>query len=230
MDARLLWLVLGMAAFVGSHFLLSHPLRRPLVRSLGEKGFSAVYSLVAIGTFTLAVLAFGHAMRGPELWDGHAALPWALASLLTYIATALLLASLTGNPALPGARVSGLSAVMPKGVFQVTRHPMMFSFMIWALAHILIAPTARGFVFMGGLIVLALGGSHLQDRKKEKRHGRDWRTWVKRTSFWPDLSKLGKLGSYWIAALLPWLAFTWLHMPFAHERAGIWALLNYISP
>ena len=26
-------------AFVGTHFILSHPLRRPLVRAVGEKGF-----------------------------------------------------------------------------------------------------------------------------------------------------------------------------------------------
>ena len=33
-------------AFVGTHFLMSHPLRSPMVSALGERGFAGVYSLV----------------------------------------------------------------------------------------------------------------------------------------------------------------------------------------
>ena len=33
-------------AFVGSHFLLSHPLRAPLVRVMGEAAFLALYSVI----------------------------------------------------------------------------------------------------------------------------------------------------------------------------------------
>src|SRR5690348_10341622 len=42
-------------AFVGLHFLLSHPLRGPLVRAIGEKPFQGVYSLISIITFGLMV-------------------------------------------------------------------------------------------------------------------------------------------------------------------------------
>ena len=34
--------VAAAVAFVGSHFLLSHPLRRPIVGAIGEKGFQGV--------------------------------------------------------------------------------------------------------------------------------------------------------------------------------------------
>lgn len=34
---------LAAAAFVGSHFALSHPLRGPLVARLGERGFLLLY-------------------------------------------------------------------------------------------------------------------------------------------------------------------------------------------
>ena len=37
-------------AFVGTHFLLSHPLRAPLVKALGAGGFMGVYVLVAFAT------------------------------------------------------------------------------------------------------------------------------------------------------------------------------------
>ena len=36
-------LLLANIAFVGSHFLMSHPLRRGLVKAFGGKGFLGVY-------------------------------------------------------------------------------------------------------------------------------------------------------------------------------------------
>lgn len=38
-------LLIAATAFVGTHFLMSHPLRAPLVSRLGEKGFLGLYSL-----------------------------------------------------------------------------------------------------------------------------------------------------------------------------------------
>ena len=42
--------VVAAITFVGTHFLMSHPLRAPLVRAVGEKGFLGLYSLVAFAT------------------------------------------------------------------------------------------------------------------------------------------------------------------------------------
>ncbi len=222
---ELIWLTTAMAAFLGTHFVLSHPLRAPLVRLIGLKGFLALYSLIAFATFGWVVVAFARTPAGPMLWDGMTALPWTLASLLTLVALALFMASLGGNPALAGARVHGLSAQLPRGVFKITRHPMMMAFAIWAVSHVVVAPTARTFILAGGITLLALAGSHLQDRKKKALHGGEWRAWVKRTSFWPDLAHAKELGVWLAAASFPWLAITWLHMPVAQIPAGIWGLL-----
>jgi hypothetical protein len=35
-------LALAALMFVGTHFLLSHPLRRPVFRRFGEKGFAGI--------------------------------------------------------------------------------------------------------------------------------------------------------------------------------------------
>ncbi|BEV02465.1 NnrU family protein [Novosphingobium olei] len=219
------WLIAAMAAFLGSHYLLSHPLRSPLVKMLGKNGFPAFYSLVALVTLGWAILAFGGAPRAPVLWDGYAVVPWTIASVLTLIALALFMASLAGNPALPGAKVHGLSAQLPRGVFKITRHPMMMGFALWAVSHIIISPSPRVFVLMGGVILLALGGSHLQDGKKKALYGSEWRSWVKRTSFWPNLAHARELGAWLAAAILPWIAVTWVHIPLAAIPAGIWRLL-----
>ncbi|WP_226016209.1 NnrU family protein [Novosphingobium sp. FKTRR1] len=217
---------LGIAAslFLASHFILSHPLRASLVRSLGAEAFLVVYSLIALVSFSWLMLCYGRVPAGVPLWDGHAPLPWAAASVLTVVALGLFLASLYRNPALAGAKLSGLETVLPYGVFRITRHPMMFAIAIWAFSHILIAPTGRGFVLMGTMILLALVGSHLQDRKKRALDGKNWRAWMKRTPFWPDVRQFGQIGALWGVALGLWVLITWAHIPLAGEPAGIWIL------
>lgn len=145
-----------------------------------------------------------------------------LSSLLTLVASALFLASLAGNPALPGTDVSGLSTRLPNGVFRVTRHPMMSAFTLWGMAHIIVAPSARTIILAGGVILLAVAGSRGQDAKKVKLYGQDWRVWMKRTSFLPNPAKFGELGLYWVAAVPVWLLLTWLHLKLALIPAGLW--------
>jgi len=61
-------LLLAAIAFVGTHFLLSHPLRAPLVRVMGEPAFLGVYSVIAVATFIWMIVAY----RSPEsFWQDH---------------------------------------------------------------------------------------------------------------------------------------------------------------
>jgi uncharacterized membrane protein len=229
MEPALTSLIAASVAFVGGHFVLSHPLRAPLVRGLGEKGFLGLYSLVSLATFAWMILAF-RAMprRGSPLWDGSGEALWIVASLLSLVALALFLGSLRGNPALPGAVVAAQGdQAAPRGVFRVTRHPMMWGFALWALSHILIAPTARTLVFAGAILVLALVGAHLQDRKKEALVGEAWRAWERRTSYWPRLGGLAGAGlGLWAVTLLLWMLLTWAHIWLAYVPAGPWRWLG----
>ena len=51
-------LLVALAAFVGTHFLMSHPLRAAMARALGAAGFMGIYSLVSLATFGWAIMAF----------------------------------------------------------------------------------------------------------------------------------------------------------------------------
>lgn len=215
-------LALGMSAFVATHLLLSHPLRAAIVRRLGPQGFLGVYSLVALGTFAWTVIGFHQAPSTPQLWDGQALVPWSLACILTIVASALFLASFTGNPALAGTDVSGLSTRLPSGVFKITRHPMMSAFALWGVAHILVAPSLRTIILAGGIATLAVIGSMGQDAKKVGLYGQDWRVWKQRTPFWPKPSAFGQLGLFWIWAVPLWLLVTWLHFWIWLVPAGVW--------
>jgi uncharacterized membrane protein len=177
-------LALAVAAFVGTHFLMSHPLRPALVARLGERGFAGVYSLVALATFAWIVFAYRTGTDSGPLWIAP---PWwwPIASALMLVASILLAGSLVGNPAFPkpGARVEEIGA--PKGVFAITRHPMNWSFILWALVHISLSGGPRNLTVTAGIFILALFGSLGQDAKKERLLGEVWRGWEARTSFVP---------------------------------------------
>ena len=181
MDEALTTLIAASVTFVGTHFALSHPLRGSLVKAVGQMGFMAVYSVVALASFGWMVLAFrAIGAGGSPLWNGSGAAVWVLASLLTLVALTLFLGAFRGNPALPDPRAAALAEQPVHGVFHVTRHPMMWGFALWAAAHILVSPTPRSLVMVGSILFLALVGAHLQDRKKEALMGASWASWESR--------------------------------------------------
>lgn len=215
-------LILANVLFVGSHFAMSHPLRRPMVGVLGEGGFLGIYSLVSLALIAWLGHAFGKAAPGPLFWDAGDP-GWVVASLLTIVALALLFGSLRGNPALPQVGSEVTSAARAEGVFAVTRHPMMWAFALWAIAHIIAWPSPRTLVTASAMGVLALVGAHLQDGKKRALMGEAWSAWEARTSYWPRLAGFARIGlGLWLAAIAVWLAATWLHVRMAGIPAGIW--------
>ena len=51
-------LIAASVAFVGTHFLMSHPLRAGLVKALGEAGFTIAYTIVSLLTFGWMIWAY----------------------------------------------------------------------------------------------------------------------------------------------------------------------------
>ena len=223
--------VAAAVAFVGSHFLLSHPLRGRVVRAVGEAGFQGVYSLVAILTFGWLILAYRKAPLTAPLWPVGNAL-WAVVTAVMLIASILLMGSLIRNPALPTGGRTGSFPEAARGVFAITRHPMMWSFALWGLCHIAVFPVAKNIVVATAMVILALVGAALQDRKKEQLQPDLWPAWESKTSFLPFAAVAAgraRLGGFGLHALLGglviWLAATWAHIPLTGWAAGIWRWL-----
>ncbi len=213
--------------FVGSHFAMSHPLRRGMNRRLGARGFMLAYSVVSLGSFVWMIMAFRAAPAGGALlWDGTGAVAWIIATLMTLLASLLLAGSFSGNPALPDPAARLLTAREPSGALRVTRHPMMWGFALWAFSHMLIAPRPPVLWLTGSIAFLALAGSLAQDAKKRRLMGPDWKLWEGKTSFLPNLLRLGEMGwGVWLAGLLLWLAAQWAHGSLAGLAAGIFRWL-----
>ena len=219
-------LELAAASFVGSHFILSHPLRRPLARTIGERAFLLLYSLVAFATLGWMIWAAGRVGAEELRWQPGTGMV-AAATLLTWLGTILLVGSFRKNPALPHPEARPRDFGEARGVFRITRHPMMWGFGLWALSHALVNPSPSGLVIAEAIFVLAIVGALLQDFKKRRTIGPAWRQWEGRTSFFPFFRGVGWPGTAVVLiGTVLFLGATWAHGALGFRPAGPWALLG----
>jgi uncharacterized membrane protein len=129
------------------------------------------------------VIAYNRAPFEPlwqvPAWLGH--LPVALMPL----AVLLFVGSLTqANPTLAG--MDKADPTRAGGILAVTRHPMLWSFAIWAILHVLANGDLGALIFFGGLAILSLGGAAAIDaRKRRQWPAETWTEFAGRTSFLP---------------------------------------------
>jgi uncharacterized membrane protein len=208
-------LIIAISLFVGGHELLSHPLRAPLVARLGEKGFALLYSVVALGSLFWAVEIWKR-IPPDRLWTVP---PWVhlVAIVLMLFAAMLFVGSVTApNPALMGMPAGG----RPRGVQRITRHPMMWSFAIWALVHIVMSADSRTIVLASGIATLALFGAFMQDGKK-KAQNPAYGDHMRATGFVPFGAQLAGRASW--GSAVPGLVATL-------GGLALWALILWAHP
>ena len=199
----LLWLLFG-----GTHVGLTiGPVRERLVRRLGETGFIAVYSLIAIVTFA-ALVHYVALHRLNELYASFwVTLPPVRGALiaLSAIGFSLFIAGVLAYPRLPMATFR--HRVRPvRGIQQISRHPFFAGIAIWGAAHALLAPSAVTFVFFLGVFILAFAGGMHQDRRLIAELGDPYRAYVAATSFWPLVAVATKRQRI-IWTEQPWLGY-----------------------
>ena len=221
-------LALASVAFVGTHFLMSHPLRSPMVTALGEKGFAGVYSLVSLLTFGWMIWAYpaASAEAPAPLWEAGR---WGfvIATLLMWLGSVLFMGSLRRNPAFPrpGKPIERIDE--PRGVFSITRHPMMWGFALWGATHAIVNPSQASLILSFAIAFLALVGAALQDSKKQRLLGDVWRDWRSKTSFIPYGRGLKSADGFaLVAGTALWLVASWAHEALGHRPAGVFAFFG----
>jgi uncharacterized membrane protein len=174
MSRALIGLVVAGLAFAGSHVMLSSTrLRGSLRDQLGENGFLAIYSLVALATFAWFVAAFAAAPR-TVLWPTARWLALAPVMVMPFAAILLVAGYSTPNPTAVAMERRARSDDPAPGILSITRHPVMWAIGLWAIAHLMASGTVRGVVFFALFALLSLGGTVLIDRKKRLALGSDW--------------------------------------------------------
>ncbi len=204
MIGSLAGVVLAAIVFVGGHFLLSSPpVRAPLIGRLGEQGFRGVYSVFALGSIVWLAVAY-RAAPFVEVWAEPAGGRWVVTILMLFATILVVLGIATPNPTLAGAERWAAKADPTRGVFVITRHPMLWGFALFAAAHLFINGEAASIVLFGGLVVLALGGMAHIDARRRATGGEDWARIEARTSALPFAALLAGRTTLSAGSLLDW--------------------------
>ncbi len=185
MTGTLTHLFLACLVFVGGHFVLgSPPVREALVARIGERAFRGVFSLAALVALIWMVRAYDAAPYR-ELWAPAA---WAryVPLLVMPVAVFLLVAGLTTpNPTAVGQEGRIGAGTPAPGIMKITRHPSLWAFGLWGLAHIPPNGDAASILLFGSIAVLAFAGMPLLDRKARARFGSAWGPVALTTSILP---------------------------------------------
>lgn len=208
---------LATAVFLATHCVSSTPLRARLAGMIGENAFLGLYSAVSFVTLGWMIWAYA---RAPieRLWLGDEFHVWAL--IVMPLSLWLLVCGVTmPNPSAVRQEAALRKMPEPRGIFRVTRHPLMWSIALWALMHAIVRGDAASLVFFGGLLALALGGTVLLDARKTAL-GADWMRFAAASSNLPFLAiaqgrnrfRFDEIGwSRTAAALALYLALIFLH-------------------
>lgn len=180
MTGSLAALALALFAFVASHLALPvAAVRAALVARLGENGYLIFYSVISLALFAWAIAAFVAAPR-VGLWTPSTALRHLALTLVLLAALLIVCGYSQGNPTM--VKLGRLAGEQPYGIIRVTRHPIMWSGGLWAIAHVLANGDAAGLLLFGGIGFLALAGTVLIDRRRRQAGGADWQALEARTS------------------------------------------------
>jgi len=185
----------------GAMFLVTHlgisstSLRGWFVGRLGERGYLGFYSLLAFITLGFMIWLYGNLPRHEYFWLPDPAL-YQLTKFVMPVAMILLLGGfLVRNPTAVGMEGSlaaaGSAANMARGVNRITRHPVQWSIVLWAAAHLAANGDQVSVAFFGTFLVLGLAGGALIDRKKAAKLGVDWAPFAAVTSNVPFAAIVG---------------------------------------
>jgi uncharacterized membrane protein len=172
-------------AFAGSHMVLSSRSLRPkIVAALGDDfRFQGLYSLIALGIFVpLVTIYFRHKHEGPYLGRliETPELRW-----LMYIgmgATFAMAVAGLARPS-PASVVPGKAEV--RGIYHVTRHPVLMALGLYGLLHLCVAAiNATELAFFAGFPLFVLIGARHQDQRKLASNP-DYKRFYEATPFVP---------------------------------------------
>ncbi|MBI4969953.1 MAG: NnrU family protein [Rhodospirillales bacterium] len=184
--------MLGLAAFL---FLVTHlglsarPVRKRLVALMGEKLFIPFYSAISFLTLGWTIHQFTQAPVN-HIWETQ---DWARVLALVVMPFALLLAVAGFSTRNPTAVYQGeaLAAAKPApGILSVTRHPVMWAFMLWAIVHMIANGRGADLILFGSLLLVAALGTLHQEAKRRIDQPEVWARFAAQTSHIPFAAAL----------------------------------------
>lgn len=184
----MLHLGLAVSVFILTHLVPSIPgVRDGLIVRLGKASYIFLYSLVSLATLVWVIWA---ALMAPIvlLWSPAGWQAW-ITVIVSPIALFLILAGLiSANPFSLGFFAG--SGREKGAIVLVTRHPVFWGALLWALSHIPSNGDVRSVLLFSILAALAASGFWLGDRRARRKLDTRWPELARDTSIIPFAATL----------------------------------------
>lgn len=178
-------LALCAAAFAFLHFLLSAvPVRQKIIQAVQLKGFSAIYSLVALGAFA-GMIWFYRSAPYIEVWSPPRVTRWVPVLLMPIAILFMVCGFSTRSPTSVGQGAMAKEDKPPRGILAVTRHPALWGFALWGFGHLATNGELHVVLVATSIVVLAIGGMMHIDARRKKELGEGWTPFAQKTSLVP---------------------------------------------
>jgi uncharacterized membrane protein len=189
-------LLLTIGVFIAFHLIPAiGPVRRRLVASIGLAPYMVGYSMLSLGLLGWVGVAYAEADY-VELWVQAPWMRWVLVLVMYPVSVLLVGFFLHANPLSVGFRGASFDPAKP-GIVSVTRHPLMWALLLWALAHIVPNGDAASLLMFGLFALLGAMGPVSLDMKARRQLGAErWAALAGPTSsvpFWAALTGRGKI-------------------------------------
>ena len=164
-------------------------LRAVLIGRFGEKAYRGGFSLASLASIWWLISEYRGAPFHP-LW----LTPWPLQfvpALLVPVACVFLVGAFTvPSPTAVGGEKHLADAQPARGLLRLTRHPFLWSVVLWATAHLLVTADAGSLLFFGSLGVTALRGTFDIDTKRRRSNPAEFARFEGMTSNVPFVALL----------------------------------------
>lgn len=166
MLSEFIWLAIACALFVAMHVLLAAtPIRATLTGWIGQSLYLLFYSAIALALFAWMVWSFRLApyywVWGSPEWARMIAL-----AIMPFSAMLVVAGYLTPNPSAVLGNYALNGEDPARGIFKITRHPVMVGVALWAAVHMLANGSVAALLLFGSLLILAVVGiAHIEARR-----------------------------------------------------------------
>jgi uncharacterized membrane protein len=204
--------------------LAASPLRVRLIHAIGRQGFQGLFSLLSAVGLAGLIWTYGRAMRPDEFYGLRVIDAWMMwvPFIVMPFALILMVGSLTApNPTLVQGEARLKVAEAATGLVRVTRHPMLWAFTLWAVAHLVANGDAASLMLFGSILVVAVNGMHSIDRKRRASDPANWQRFAAVTSIVPFAAIAAGRNKFVFAEI------GWWRLALA---LGLWLALIYLHP
>jgi uncharacterized membrane protein len=174
------------AAFFASHLVPARPaVRRVLLERFGAGAYGALYSLVSLAVLAWLIEAARNAPH-VQLWDFELWQLWAPNLVMPFVCLLVAFGLFAPNPfSIAGRGAAGFDPARP-GIAGVTRHPLLFAIVLWAVAHMVPNGDLAHVILFGSFALFGVAGMAMLDGRRQREWGQAaWAERAAKTSLFP---------------------------------------------